>query len=117
MKRYKIKEMGGQILVNNVIMATTTISRMKGLMFASQMPDCEGFLIDPCNSIHTFFMKFNLDIAFISKNNEIVHIERNMKPWRATRIHFKSKKVLEMKAGTMSEKMKVGIKVEIECIN
>lgn len=117
MKTYKILEESGQVIVDNVIMATSTLSRMKGLMFANEMPSCDGFLIDPCNSIHTFFMTFNLDIAFISKNNEVVHIERNMKPWRATKIHFKSRKVLEMKAGTMSEKMKVGIKVKIECIN
>jgi len=117
MKMCKIKENNGGVLVENVAIATSTLSRMKGLMFAGSMPNCDGFLIDPCNSIHTFFMRFNLDIAFISKNNEIVHIEKNMKPWRATRIHFKSRKVLEMKAGTMSEKLKVGTKVEIECIN
>ena len=112
-----MKNQEGVVLINDITIAKSHFSRMKGLMFADKMPGCLGFLIDPCNSIHTFFMKFNLDVAFISKKNEIVHVERDMKPWRATKIYFKAKKVLEMKSGTMPSQIQKGLKVEIECIN
>lgn len=114
--KYVIKSSDGNVIVDDVMVATHTIDRMRGLMFRDEMPSCKGFLIDPCNSIHTFFMRFDLDIAFMSKENEIVALVREMKPWRLTKLYFKSRKVLEMRAGTMPEYFQVGRKVNIECI-
>lgn len=111
----RIKDEKGEVLIDNIIWAKDTISRMKGLMFVKDMPNCNGFLIEPCNSIHTFFMKFSLDVAFLNKNNEVVKIFKNLKPWRITRIYFSAKKVLEMKAGTMPSSLVVGKRIVLEC--
>ncbi|MBF0298786.1 MAG: DUF192 domain-containing protein [Oligoflexia bacterium] len=77
----------------------------------------DGLLIESCNSIHTCFMRFNIDVLFLNKENEIVSIIRNMKPWRITWMYFKAKKVLELNAGIISGNTNVGDKVEIICSN
>lgn len=97
--------------------ATNIFSRMLGLMFSSGLPDCDGFLISPCNSIHTFFMRYSLDILFLDKNFKIVKAIYGLAPWRMTWVYFKSRHVLEMKAGTMKKGLHAGETLEAICIN
>jgi uncharacterized membrane protein (UPF0127 family) len=86
-------------------------------MFSSELPNCDGFLISPCNSIHTFFMLYKIDILFLDKDFTIVKVVYDLSPWRMTWIYFSSYQVLEMKAGTMKKNMKKGEKLEAICIN
>jgi uncharacterized membrane protein (UPF0127 family) len=55
----------------DVFIADTFISRFLGYMFQKK-PHYEAILIKPCNSIHTFFMKFDIDVLFLNKNMEVI---------------------------------------------
>lgn len=92
----------------NVIEASNLINRAIGLMFRSHLEPNNSLLINPCNSIHTCFMKFPIDVIFIDNKNKIIKIIRGMKPWRFSSIHFKSKKVLELNSGTIGAGVEVG---------
>lgn len=83
-----------QIVITQLKIADTFITRMIGLMFKIITPH-EGLLIDPCNSIHCFFMKMPIDVLFIDKNNKVIHKITKMKPWRISPIISKSKYVIE----------------------
>ncbi|MBC7429648.1 MAG: DUF192 domain-containing protein [Bacteriovorax sp.] len=100
-----------------MIVASNILSRMKGLMFSAKLPDCDGFLISPCNSIHTFFMLYPLDIVFMDKDFKIVKVLYNLNPWRMTWIYFSSHQVLEMKAGTLKKNLNQGDTLEAICIS
>ena len=82
-------------------MAQNSYSRILGLMFKKSLPKNRGLLLIPCNSIHTFFMRFPIDVIFLNKHNTIVGIYRNLKPWRITKIFFTAKKVLELPANSI----------------
>lgn len=116
-KIYKLKMINGIIVCHKMIQAKNMISRMIGLMFAEAMPDCDGFLISPGKSIHTFFMRFPLDIVFLDKNFKVVKIIHNMKPWRMTGVYFRAHHALEMKAGTLPVEIKKDVVLEAICIN
>lgn len=116
-KTYILKNQAGEVICNKMIIANRIFDRMKGLMFSEKMPDCDGFLIAPCNSIHTFFMLYKLDVLFLDKNFGVVKALYDLSPWRMTWIYFKSHQVLEMKAGTMKKNIKSGEKLEAICIN
>jgi uncharacterized protein len=103
----KIETKNGMV-AEKVKIANTAIDRMIGLMFSSDLSGFDGLLISPTNSIHTFFMRYELDIIFLNKENKVVKIIRNMKPWRMTRMYFKAVKVLEMKGGTLPVYVNVG---------
>lgn len=116
-KTYILKTQSGEIICHKMLVASKILDRMKGLMFSEALPDCDGFLIAPCNSIHTFFMLYKLDILFLDKDFKIVKALYDLSPWRMTWIYFKSHQVLEMKAGTLKKNLQAGEKLEAICIN
>lgn len=116
-KIYKLVAKDGAVISHKMVTATNTFSRMLGLMFSEKLPDCDGFLISPCNSIHTFFMRYSLDVLFLDKNFKIVKVIYDLTPWKMTWIYFKSRHVLEMKAGTMKKGLNAGETLEAICIN
>ena len=105
------------ILVPNIRLASNLRDRVIGLMFSKSLGHFGGLLITPCNSIHTFFMNYSLDVIFFSKNNKVIKIIREIKPWRMTPIYFGSCKVLEVMGGTLSEKINEGDVLDFICIS
>ena len=104
-------------LTSKVKHARSILDRMIGLMFAPPKIEIDGLLIEPCNSIHTFFMRFNLDLLFLSRENVVLKIQRNVRPWRLTWIVWRSTKVLELKSGLIPTEMKAGDRLEFKCIS
>ena len=99
-------------LGRKIKIAKTFWSRFLGLMFSKDMADFDGMLISPCNSIHTFFMNYSLDVVFMDSKFNVVKIIRNLRPGRLTGLYLKASQVLELKAGTLNEKIAVGDKIE-----
>ncbi|MDH5581460.1 MAG: DUF192 domain-containing protein [Bdellovibrionales bacterium] len=104
-------------VAEKVFLANDPISRMVGLMFRSGLHEGEGLLIRPCNSIHTFFMRFNIDVLFLDKEYRVLKIIRNLRPWRMTRMYFKASQVLELQGGTLSEEIHENDQLEVLCTN
>ena len=101
------------VLGEEIKHANNMFSRLKGLMFIKEMKNMDGLLLEPGNSIHNCFVRFPIDVIFLSKRNEIVQIVRGFKPWRFTRIYFKARKVLELPNGSIPENIHVGDEVEV----
>ena len=62
------------------MVANTYFKRLKGLMFTKELPDQSALHIVPCNEIHTFNMKYSIDVLYLDRNNNILHIEEEMQP-------------------------------------
>jgi len=92
--------------------ASSFFERLKGLMFSKNLPDCDGLLLSPCNSIHTFFMNYSLDVIFLDNQFKVIKILRGLKPWRLSWIYFRSTQVLEMKAGSLNNEIIEGDMLE-----
>jgi uncharacterized membrane protein (UPF0127 family) len=105
-----------KILSKNILLAETFLSRLIGLMFKEKLVDADGLLIDPCRSIHTFFMKYSLDIVFLSEENKVIKIIRHMKPWRLSWIYFRAIKTLELPAGQLPSDVKEGDFLEVKSV-
>lgn len=61
--------------------ARTFFERAKGLIGRHDLAAGHGLLIEQCNAIHTFFMKFAIDATFLDRNNRVVKVVRNIRPW------------------------------------
>lgn len=104
---YKItKNDKAELMISQLKEATTFFQRAKGLLGRQSLADNEGLWIRPCNNIHTFFMKFNIDCIFVDKNLVIQRIKSNMSPFRIAGPDWKTVSVIEVKAGT-AEKWKL----------
>ena len=106
----------GEILAVKVDVAKDIFSRMIGLMFKNSLGESDGLLIAPCNSIHTFFMKFNLDIIFMNSESQVVKVIEDIPPWRITRMYWSARKVLELKGGTLKGSLSKGDYLEVKSV-
>lgn len=64
-------------------MATSASSRLRGMLFKD--PDDVTRLLVPCHDIHTFGMRYPLDVAFISKDGRVLEVHRNVEGRRRLR--------------------------------
>ncbi|MCI8777633.1 MAG: hypothetical protein HFI87_00550 [Bacilli bacterium] len=65
----------------NIIMCKNFKTRLLGLMFKKEKIDY-ALCFPKCNSIHTFFMKQNIDIVMTDINNTVIYVIKNLKPWK-----------------------------------
>lgn len=92
------------LIADDVKVADNFVTRTFGLIPKNSLNEGEGLLIKPCCSIHTFFMKFAIDVLFVNKKNEVVALYENVKPWRTLPIHLSSHYVIELPADTITAK-------------
>ena len=78
-------------------------SRLRGLMFKKFFPADEALAISPCSAIHTFFMRFPIDAAFVGRDGTVLRVARNIRPWRLAGPVAKARMVIEMAAGSLGE--------------
>ncbi len=74
--------------------------RLKGLLGRKTLTPYEGMLISPCNQVHTFFMKFTIDVVFIDRNFKVVAVEECMKPGKISGLYKNAVYTLEVLGGT-----------------
>jgi len=96
-----------QVLVSKLTLANNFFSRLKGLIGSNPLSKNEGLLISPCQQIHTHFMRYSIDIVFLDKQFKILHIVREMKPWRFSKFIKPAYYVLELPAQT-TQQLKIG---------
>ncbi len=71
----------GVALASELEVAKSLGARTKGLLGRSGLRPEQGLLIDPCSSIHMWFMRFPIDVVFLDGKNRVVGLRRNLKPW------------------------------------
>jgi uncharacterized membrane protein (UPF0127 family) len=98
-----VNRMTDQILAHQVYCATSFWERMQGLLGRSMMNDGEGLYIPQCQSIHTFFMKFSIDIVFIDKKYTVKKVITGLKPFRFAFGSFKTAGTLELPGCTINK--------------
>jgi hypothetical protein len=73
-----------------------------------------GLWIVPSRGVHTIGMLFPIDIIFLNKNKEVVHVEEHVRPFRISKVSLKASSVLELPAHTIYlSGTKVGDRLEI----
>ena len=90
-----------QTLATQAWEAVTRAQRRKGLLGRGSLDQGEALFIRPCVGIHSFFMRFVIDVAFVDREGVVLHLIRRMKPWRISRIVFGAAGVLELPAGVL----------------
>lgn len=97
-----------ETILEDLKIADNFLSRFRGLMGIESLPESSGLWITPCNSVHCFFMRIPIDVIFLNKENQVVHISKNMKPWSVSPIIRKAKSVVEVNANTLSKVLEIG---------
>jgi hypothetical protein len=87
--------------------------RRKGLLGRQRLSPGEGMWILPCEAIHTFGMRFPIDLVYLDRKNRIKKLRSHVLPWRVSAC-FSAHSVLELASGTiLSTKTCRGDRIEI----
>jgi uncharacterized protein len=89
------------ILAEKAVIADSLFSRLQGLLGRDSLASSEGLILKPCDSIHTFFMRFPIDVVFVDKNNRVIRLYHSLKPWRLSGIFLRAAFCLELPARTL----------------
>ena len=88
--------------------AHSRAARMKGLAKLDDMPETTALHIPRCRSVHTFTMRFPLDLIWLSKAGEVVRIDENVPP-RRVRTCVRARSVVECNAGAAQAFLDAGL--------
>jgi uncharacterized membrane protein (UPF0127 family) len=100
----KPKNTSSNILITQELsIADSLWKRLKGLMGTKDLKKNQMLWIQPCNSIHTFFMHYPIDVVFLDRNLVIRSIKKAIFPWRATFPVLRAFSVIEMQSGRADE--------------
>lgn len=98
-----------QILGQDVVIADTWQMRTKGLIGRIKLNSGEGLLIKNCKAIHTWFMRFAIDVVFMDKNYCVVKTISQLKPFRLAFGGRSAQHVLELPSNAInSTQVRIG---------
>ena len=92
----------GRVLAERLLVPRTFLGRGVGLMLRRQLQPGTGMWIVPCSGIHTFFMRFAIDVVFVDRRLRIVRVRLGLAPWRLVPLVLGGHSVIELPAGTLA---------------
>lgn len=98
MRQIAVRTHEGRVVCQRCAVADGPLTRMRGLLGRSQLGAGEGLLLKPASSVHTFFMRFPIDVVFIDREGHVTRVIRALRPWRVAGSR-KARAVLELPAG------------------
>jgi uncharacterized membrane protein (UPF0127 family) len=103
-------------LATRLRMAETHWSRLRGLMLAngSAFGEGHGLWIVPSHGVHTFAMRFPIDVVYLNADKVVVYMKQNLQPWRIAAVRQQAASVLELPGGSLGPTgTKVGDEIEM----
>jgi hypothetical protein len=103
----------GTIVADHLEAALDSASRRKGLLGREGLPPGAGLVIAPSNAVHTFSMRFAIDVVFVRRSGVVVKVRRSM-PKARIAAAFMAFAVIELPAGTAERTgVRAGDRLEI----
>jgi uncharacterized membrane protein (UPF0127 family) len=97
-----MNERTGCVLVDALEMAFDSASRRRGLLGRDDLPKGTGLVLAPCNAVHTFRMRFPIDVVFTARDGRVTKIVRRLAAWRAA-ASFSAFATIELRAGALDD--------------
>lgn len=103
----------GATVASRVETAATPATRSQGLLGRDGLAEGEALWIVPCPMIHTFFMRFAIDVLFLDRDLKVVRVIENLKPWRLSPWVWAAHSVLELAGGALKGSVRPGDRFEM----
>ena len=103
----------GVLVADKVYLADSYFKRLRGLLGKEQLEPGEGLLLTKCSSVHCFFMKFTIDVVYLSATMVVQGIE-TLQPWQMGKWVRGTVHTLELEEGIAESFIKKGDQLEFE---
>jgi uncharacterized protein len=98
MRAIRVERQNGEVLCERCLVASSFRTRLRGLVGRRQLPETEGLLIRPAGSVHTFFMRFPIDVVFLDRDDSVLKVVPSLQPRRLAGAR-RARRALELTAG------------------
>jgi uncharacterized membrane protein (UPF0127 family) len=88
------------VLATSMEVANTDSKRRKGLLGRDGLSAGGGMWICPCEAVHTFWMRFSIDLVYLDRKYQIRKIKSDVRPWRLSGC-LRAHSVIELPPGTI----------------
>ncbi|HEX6505524.1 MAG TPA: DUF192 domain-containing protein [Terriglobales bacterium] len=104
-QRYAYNRTSRAYLATDLMLADTHWTRLRGLMAtdAEKFPQGSGLWIVPCRGVHTFGMRFAIDVVYLNAEQKVVYVQENLRPWRMAPVRWSAVSVVELPPGTIGQ--------------
>jgi uncharacterized membrane protein (UPF0127 family) len=106
-------EPSGAVLAEDARPATTMRARMRGLIGVRGLTPGAGLVLTPARQVHTFFIRFPIDVVFCDSAWRVLHVYRGLAPWRLTAWVRGARHAIELGSGTVGEDVSPGTQLRI----
>jgi uncharacterized membrane protein (UPF0127 family) len=89
------------LLADEAKMANTFFTRLTGLLNRKSLRKGEALILAPSNCIHSFFMRFTIDVIFLDKTGKVVALLPSFRSWRLSPVYFNASLTLELPENTI----------------
>jgi len=99
--RFRVRNLTRDTLIGDAIdSAETSAERRTGLLKHTKLEEGAGLWIVPCEAVHTFFMKFAIDLIYLDRRKRVRGVRRAVGPWRFS-MCLPAHSVIELPPGTI----------------
>jgi uncharacterized protein len=91
----------GTVVGKRIRVAETGLTRIVGLLGEHELLPGDGLLIVPSQGVHTWGMRFPIDIAVLDGDWKVIATRRDLRPFRMTRVFWRAAAVLELPSGIL----------------
>ena len=109
-----VNQTRGTTVAESVELASTSLTRLWGLLGRSGVEAGGGLWITPSSGVHTMGMRFAIDVLGLDKNMRVIKIWHDLVPFRVTAVSLKMRSVIELAAGQIRKSaVEVGDVIEV----
>jgi uncharacterized membrane protein (UPF0127 family) len=91
------------ILGERVEVADTARTRSRGLLGSDGWRGRDGMFLSPCRNVHTFGMRYPIDVAFLDVEDVVLKVVHGLRPGRISPVAWRARRALELPAGRLLE--------------
>jgi uncharacterized membrane protein (UPF0127 family) len=88
------------ILADRAKVADDAATRNKGLLGRNGLDPGEGLWITPCEAVHTFFMRFAIDLVYVDRHKQVRKVRSHVTPWQMSAC-LSAHSIVELPSGTV----------------
>ena len=89
----------GEVLARRVVWARSARSRARGLIGRPPLADGEALVLTPGRQVHTFGMRYAIDVVFCDADWRVRRVVRGLRPRRVTRWVARTRYLVELPYG------------------
>lgn len=108
-----VVEPSGRIVASDVRWAKSLKERSKGLFAFPLLEPGQALVIEPGTQVHTFRMRYPIDVVFCDGNWVVKHVVKAMVPNRMTRFVMGARRVIELPAGATGDDVSPGVQLRL----